>query len=74
VDEQIEARLAELKREYRAGQDHLRELVEREAALRDTLLRISGAIQVLEEIRGPAGEDGRAAAADHDGAEILSVG
>ena len=47
--EQLEARLEELKREFETGQARLRELERQEAQLRDTMLRISGAIQVLEE-------------------------
>lgn len=47
--EQLQARLEELKREFEAGQARLRELETQEARLRETMLRISGAIQVLEE-------------------------
>jgi predicted nuclease with TOPRIM domain len=47
--EQLQARLAELKREFETGQARLRELETQEARLRETMLRISGAIQVLEE-------------------------
>jgi hypothetical protein len=56
VMDRMEARLAELKREYQTGERQLRELVQQESALRETLLRISGAIQVLEELlpEGPA--------------------
>jgi hypothetical protein len=48
--EQMQARLAALKQEYVTGQSQLRELAQQEAALRETMLRISGAIQVLEEL------------------------
>lgn len=66
--DQLKARLAELKREYELGDGQLRELTRQEAALRETLLRISGAIQVLEELLskaaeatpGPAGGSGAA--------------
>jgi hypothetical protein len=47
--ERIESRLAELKAEFDAGQKMLAELEAKQANLRDTLLRISGAVQVLEE-------------------------
>lgn len=51
----MQERLAELKAEFERGQQHLQALDERRARLRDTLLRISGAIQVLEELL--AGEE-----------------
>lgn len=43
-------RLQELQEEYRKGQQMLLELDERRAQLNNTLLRISGAIQVLQEL------------------------
>jgi prefoldin subunit 5 len=43
-------KLKELEEEYRKGQQMLAELDERRAEVRDTLLRISGAIQVLREL------------------------
>lgn len=47
-----EARLLELKREFEAGQKLLRELEAKQIEVRDTLLRIGGAVQVLEELLG----------------------
>jgi hypothetical protein len=47
--EQLENRLKELKSEFEVGQDKLNELEAQAVSLRNTLLRISGAIQVLEE-------------------------
>jgi len=46
---QLEARLAEIKAEFEKGQKRLQELEAEAASLRDTLLRISGAMQVLQE-------------------------
>jgi hypothetical protein len=43
-------RLGELRAEYRAGQKMLAELEAEQANLQQTLLRVSGAIQVLEEL------------------------
>ena len=47
--QQLRARLAELREEFASGEKKLGELNEQAAQLRSTLLRISGAIQVLEE-------------------------
>jgi predicted nuclease with TOPRIM domain len=49
MKEQLEKRLAELKSEFEAGQKMMAELESKQSNLRDTLLRISGAIQILEE-------------------------
>jgi predicted nuclease with TOPRIM domain len=46
----IEHRLEALKTEFEAGQQLLAELEAKQANVRETLLRISGAIQVLEEL------------------------
>jgi predicted nuclease with TOPRIM domain len=48
--ERLEGRLRELRTEFEAGQKMLAELEAKQANLRETLLRISGAIQVLDEI------------------------
>lgn len=50
--DQLEKRLTELKAEFELGQNKLNELEAQAANLRNTLLRISGAIQVLEEELG----------------------
>jgi hypothetical protein len=59
VHDRMSARLAELREDLRQGEAQLRELMQREAALREAMLRISGAVQVLEEVldepRGPSG-------------------
>ncbi|HEX7313593.1 MAG TPA: hypothetical protein VF297_06710 [Pyrinomonadaceae bacterium] len=49
MEEQLRKRLEELKREFEAGGARLRELEAEQARVRETMLRISGAIQVLEE-------------------------
>lgn len=45
----LEQRLADLKAEYQTGQSLLADWEAKKAALESTLLRISGAIQVLED-------------------------
>lgn len=47
--EQLQKRLQALKTEYAAGQKALANLDAQQLSLRETLLRIGGAIQVLEE-------------------------
>lgn len=57
---QIQARLNELKRQLEVGQTELQQVLVRENYLRETILRISGAIQVLEELlteQQPTGQD-----------------
>jgi predicted nuclease with TOPRIM domain len=49
MKEQLEQRLAELKTEFESGQKMLADLEAKQANLRETLLRITGAIQVIEE-------------------------
>jgi hypothetical protein len=47
---QLQERLKTLQAEFRNGQQALADLESRRENLRTTLLRISGAIQVLEEL------------------------
>lgn len=49
---EMKARLEELKEEYRKGQERLIALEQETTNLSNTMLRISGAIQVLEELTG----------------------
>jgi predicted nuclease with TOPRIM domain len=50
VRDQIQNRLAELKKEFEKGQVELQNMERQQAYLRETLFRISGAAQVLEEL------------------------
>lgn len=50
MKEQLQQRLRQLKQEFEAGQKMLAELEAKQNNLQQTLLRISGAIQVLEEL------------------------
>jgi predicted nuclease with TOPRIM domain len=56
MQEKLQQRLQSLKIEYEAGQNMLADLETKQANVRDTLLRISGAIQVLEEALSEANE------------------
>ena len=56
MQEKLQQRLQSLKSEYEAGQKMMAELEARQTNLRDTLLRITGAIQVLEEALSEANE------------------
>lgn len=49
MQERLKKRLDELKAEFATGQSQLQDLETKATTLRQTLLRISGAIQVLEE-------------------------
>ena len=48
--EQTQIRLKELKRQFDEGQIELQQVQARENYLREAMLRISGAMQVLEEL------------------------
>lgn len=61
MQEQLERRLEELKKEFELGQTKLREVETQQLQLRETLLRISGAIQVLEETLAAVQDAGRGA-------------
>jgi hypothetical protein len=50
MKERIGQRLEELRSEFEAGQTLLADLENRQTQTRSSLLRISGAIQVLEEM------------------------
>jgi hypothetical protein len=50
MTKQLERRLKELQEEFETGQRLLAEYESKQANLRSSLLRISGAIQVLEEL------------------------
>ncbi|WP_019910204.1 hypothetical protein [Paenibacillus sp. HW567] len=55
MKEQVEARINELKAEMESGQRMMQELDEKRSNLGYTIMRISGAIQALEEL--VAGEE-----------------
>jgi predicted nuclease with TOPRIM domain len=58
--EQIQARLEALKKELETGQAELQKVEMQRTYLHETVLRISGAVQVLEELLAegqPAGQE-----------------
>jgi uncharacterized protein (DUF3084 family) len=52
MKERLEDRLNELRQEFESGQKMLADLENQRTNLQQTVLRISGAIQVLEELLG----------------------
>ena len=50
MEERLEQRLLDLKAEFEAGREVMAELDAKQANIKSPLLRISGAIQVLEEL------------------------
>jgi hypothetical protein len=50
MEEQIQTRLAALNKELEIGQAELEKVEKQHTYLRETTLRISGAIQVLQEL------------------------
>ena len=74
MKQQLEQRLQSLKSEFESGQKMLAELEAKQANLRDTLLRISGAIQVIEEELNSASkiEENSNQAAETVSAEVVT--
>ncbi|CCI15941.1 conserved hypothetical protein [Microcystis aeruginosa PCC 9807] len=68
MKKQIKKRLEQLKAEYESGQKMLADLETQGANLRNTMLRISGAIQVLEELLAKTEEE-----EDLDIVEIVDI-
>ncbi len=58
--EQMQARLEALRREFETGQTELQRVEAQRAYLHEAILRISGGIQILEELLEgePAGQNG----------------
>ena len=57
IESKVRARLEELRAEYEKGQKALQDLESQAGSLRATLLRISGAVQALQETLGEDGAD-----------------
>ena len=54
MQDQVKVRIEALRKEMEAGQQRMQDLERQLAQVRDTMLRISGAIQVLEELQSQA--------------------
>ena len=54
MHDEIQVRLDALRKEMEVGQQRMQDLERQLSQLRDTMLRISGAIQVLEELQAQA--------------------
>jgi chromosome segregation ATPase len=67
MKQSMEQRLKELKAEFESGQKMLADLESQQANLKNTLLRISGAIQVLEELLA------KTQASDEDKTQLLET-
>jgi len=76
MQSQVQSRLDALRKEWEAGQQRMQELERHVAQLRDTMLRISGAIQILEELQSAVAEEANGVLASADagsGADLLGV-
>jgi hypothetical protein len=73
MKEQMEKRLEDLKGELAAGEKLLAELQAKQASVQQTMLRIAGAIQVLQELLGHevgvGGEEGAPIANGKEGVD-----
>lgn len=58
MKEQLEKRLEELRAEFQKGEATLQELETKTASVRQMMLRLSGAIQVLQEELEKSGGNG----------------
>jgi hypothetical protein len=76
MKEKLTQRLQTLKAEFEAGQKLLADYETKQLSLRETLLRISGAIQVLEELLAVSDSDvnGKEIPTDEPPAEPVAVG
>jgi len=76
MKEKMKQRLQSLKEEFEAGQKLLAQYEAKQDNLRETLLRISGAIQVLEEVITEANSEanGEVSQRDDSPAEMEPLG
>ena len=53
MKQQLQARLGELKAEHEKGMERLRDLQRQQVQMQDALMRIEGAMAVLQEVLQP---------------------
>ncbi|MBO1351121.1 MAG: hypothetical protein EBE86_028840 [Hormoscilla sp. GUM202] len=70
MKERLQKRLQSLKAEYEAGEKMLADLETKQQNLQQTLLRISGAIQVIEEELADSEENGNPPSAPERTVEV----
>jgi hypothetical protein len=68
----METKLKELKSELEAGEAELARVEKHRTYLRETLLRISGAVQVLEELIAEGQPEGQSTA-QRDGSKLGAI-
>lgn len=74
MQDQVSARLEILRKELELGQQRLQELAAEQGRVRDTMLRISGAIQVLEEMRKETTPVSDLAGLEQNGSDLVALG
>lgn len=74
MKEQLEKRLAALEAQFEHGMKVLRDLEAQEVTLKETLLRISGAIEVLREELNSAGQPAEDGGQNNDDAAPFADG
>ncbi|MEM1255796.1 MAG: hypothetical protein AAGI69_25435 [Cyanobacteria bacterium P01_H01_bin.21] len=73
MKQQLEQRLQQLKAEFESGQQVLAELEEKRTNVQGTLLRIQGAIQVLEEELAKADEEEPSTSTSELSSETINI-
>lgn len=70
----VQSRIASLKNELEMGKARLQELEQQHLHVRDTMLRISGAIQVLEELQKETAPMSDVPGLDQNGSDLAALG
>lgn len=73
MHDQVQVRIEALRKELEVGQQRMQDLKRQLTQLRDTMLRISGAIQVLEEIQAQAAAADTTADKSNGGDELADA-